>query len=157
MRIKCLVFLAIFSLFSFADAKTSFTEVRRSGVVGWVIDGDTFKLSTGEKIRLIGVDTPEYQPWRHHVERYGKEASAYSKKLLINRKVLLVGDVKPADKFGRTLAYVYLENGMFVNLHLVEEGYAQAMRYPPNTRYSKLFQEAQKKAKSQKKGLWKKG
>lgn len=132
----------------------SFAYPQKEGVVGRVIDGDTFVLKTGEKIRLIGVDTPEYRPSQHIDKYYGKEASAYSKKLLLNQAVVLESDTKKIDKYDRFLAYVYLKNGKFVNLHLVEEGYAKARYYAPNGRYRKLFGEAEKKAKSLRKGLW---
>ena len=128
---------------------------RRSGLVHWVIDGDTFQLETGERVRLIGVDTPEYQPWKKKIQYYGQEASVYSKQMLNQKKVWLEADVKKKDKYGRSLAYVYLENGEFVNLRLVEEGYARAKYYKPNGRYRKIFKDAEKKAKASQKGMWK--
>ena len=122
--------------------------------VQWVVDGDSFKTETGEKIRLIGVDTPEYQPWKHHVDYYGKEAAEYAQKLLYKKKVFLEYDVDKKDKYDRTLAYVYLENGRFVNEELVSEGYARAKYYKPNGKYYGVFKKAQQEAKSLKKGLW---
>ncbi len=129
-------------------------ESQREGRVHWVIDGDTFELETGERIRLIGVDTPEYQPWKNRIHFYGKEASAFSKNILNGKKVLLESDVEEKDRYGRTLAYVYLENGLFVNQTLVENGFARAKYYAPNGRYRKLFKETEQNAKKLKKGMW---
>ena len=124
------------------------------GTVGWVIDGDTFQLDTGQRIRSIGVDTPEYQPWKHRADFYGKEAFLFAKRLLKDKKVLLERDVSENDKYGRRLAYVYLEDGTFVNRLLVAEGFARAKNYPPDSRYKKTLREAEKEAKTLKKGLW---
>ena len=127
---------------------------KRTAVVGRVIDGDTFVLLSGERVRLIGIDTPEYEPWKNRVDFYGLEASNYSRKLLSDKKVVLEFDVKDKDKYERTLAYVYLEDGEFVNRRLVEEGYARAKYYAPNGRYRVIFKEAEEKARLAKKGIW---
>lgn len=120
----------------------------------WVIDGDTFQLASGEKVRLIGVDTPEYAPWKQRVGFYGKEAWEYARRLLTGQKVLLEEDVQPKDKYRRRLAYVYLENGVFVNQLLVREGFAKARYYAPNGRYRRVLALAQQSAQEAKKGLW---
>lgn len=155
-RFLGLSLIAVLAFLSCSSPATSLEAPRRSGLVHWVIDGDTFQLETGERIRLIGVDTPEYQPWKKRVQFYGQEASAYSKQILSQKKVWLESDVTKKDKYGRTLAYVYLENGDFVNLRLVEEGYAKAKYYKPNGRHRKIFKDAEKKAKAARKGMWKK-
>lgn len=123
------------------------------------VDGDTFwvKHADGaeEKIRLIGVNTPEARnTGRTQVEYFGKEASAYVKKLLTGKRVRLEYDVQRLDRYQRTLAYVYLEDGTFLNAHLVEKGYATAATYPPNVKYSERFQELERRARSGEKGLW---
>ena len=129
-------------------AKEDLPTVRR------VIDGDTFDLDGGERVRLIGVDTPEYRPWKNRIDFFGKEASEYSRKLLTGKRVRLEKDVDPTDNYGRTLAYVYLEDGRFVNLLLVEEGYARAKYYSPNGRHYLEFKQSQDRARRSKKGLW---
>ena len=144
--------LAPFILFSPAD--TSANDNKAQAIVRWVIDGDTFQLDTGERVRFIGIDAPEYRPWAHRADFYGKEAFLYTKNLLKNKMVLLEKDVQKHDKYDRTLAYVYLEDGTFVNRLLAEEGYAQAKNYPPNGRYQKRLKEAEWKAKDLKKGMW---
>ncbi|MED4581602.1 thermonuclease family protein [Brevibacillus choshinensis] len=119
-----------------------------------VVDGDTVELSTGEKVRLIGVDTPETVKPNHPVEPYGKEASDFSKQLLTGQKVTLKFDVEPYDKYKRLLAYMYLQDGTFVNEKLVRDGYARIMTIPPNVAYADLFLEAEREARENNRGLW---
>ncbi|NRS47354.1 thermonuclease family protein [Brevibacillus sp. HB2.2] len=119
-----------------------------------VVDGDTFELDSGEKVRMIGVDTPETVKPNHPVEPYGKEASNYSKELLTGKKVKLKFDVEPYDKYKRLLAYVYLEDGTFVNEKLVRDGYARIMTIPPNVAQAELFLAAEREAREQNRGLW---
>jgi micrococcal nuclease len=80
-----------------------------------VVDGDTIILSNGEKVRLIGVDTPETVRPNTPVEYYGKEASAFTKKMVEGKPVRLEYDWQQRDKYGRLLAYVYLMDGTFIN------------------------------------------
>lgn len=122
-----------------------------------VIDGDTFVvLAAGkeQKVRLIGVNTPEIHHPIKGVEYYGREAGAYTEKLLRGKKVRLDTDVEPRDRYGRLLAYAYLEDGTFVNAHLVEQGYAQVMTVPPNVRFTGRFIELQREARAAGRGLW---
>jgi len=118
-----------------------------------VIDGDTIVLENGTHIRYIGINTPETKDPRKPVEYFGKEASAENTKLVLNKKVRLEYGVQN-DPFKRTLAYVYLEDGTFVNAYLVENGYAYASTYPPNVKYQDKFRELERKARENKKGLW---
>ena len=129
-----------------------------------IVDGDTIVARFNgkeEKVRFIGVNTPE-STTRH--EPYGKEASAYTKKELKNKKIYLEKDVGERDKYGRILAYIWLEKpasfaekeiraGMF-NARLVAEGYAQVMTVPPNVKYADLFVRLQREAREANKGLW---
>ena len=78
-----------------------------------VVDGDTIILSTKERVRLIGVDTPETKHPNKPVEQYGKEASAFTTRIVEGKKVTLEYDQEKRDKYGRLLAYVYLEDGTF--------------------------------------------
>ncbi len=146
--------LALLVIFSVLLPSLCAASSKSEGVVHWVIDGDTFELKNGQRIRLIGVDSPEYQPWKRKPEFYGKEASLYLRHLLNKKKVRLQKDAQAKDNYGRTLAYVYLENGEFVNLLLVQKGYAKAKNYPPNNRYRDLLKKAQQEAKQNKRGLW---
>jgi len=119
-----------------------------------VVDGDTFEVENGAKVRMIGVDTPESVKPNHPVEPYGKEASNFTKRLLTGKEVTLKFDVEPKDRYGRWLAYVYLQDGTFVNELLVREGYAQVMTIPPNVAHQELFLQAQREARENNRGLW---
>ena len=133
-----------------------------------MIDGDTVKLSDGERVRLIGIDTPESRynkklirdSKRSHKDidsiiKMGKEASLFTKNLVEGKKVRLDFDVDKYDKYGRLLAYVYLEDGTFVNGKIIEEGYAQCMTIPPNVKHADMFVKLEREARNKGKGFWK--
>ena len=124
------------------------------------VDGDTFWVDDGSekglKIRLIGVNTPETVDPRKPVEYYGKEASNYVKNILTGKKVRLEFDVGRVDRYGRTLAYVFLKDGTFLNADLIENGYGQVMTVPPNVKYLVKFLDSERVARENKRGLWKK-
>jgi len=130
------------------------TEVR---VVG-VVDGDTIEIccvrGKREKVRYIGVDTPETKHPRKGVEPLGKEAAEANRRLVGGHHIRLEFDVGQRDRYGRLLAYVYLEDGTFVNAWLVRNGYAQVMTVPPNVRYQELFLRLQREAREAGRGLW---
>jgi micrococcal nuclease len=115
--------------------------------------GDTLELSTGEQVRLIGVDTPETKHPRKPVQAFGQEASAFTTQLVEGKKVRLEFDVRRKDKYRRTLAYVYVED-LMLNLELVRHGYAQVATVPPNVKYQELFLNLQREAREAKRGLW---
>lgn len=131
-----------------------------------VVDGDTavFMLESGaeEKTRFIGVDTPEST---NSIEAYGKEAAAYTAGVLTpGRRVYLEQDVEERDRYGRLLAYVWLEEPSAIsdaevrakmfNAHLALEGYAQQMTIQPNSRYAELFTRYVREAREDERGLW---
>lgn len=122
--------------------------------VSKVIDGDTIELENGETVRLIGIDTPETVHPSKAVEYYGKEASDFTRMLVEEKQVKLEFDVQKLDKYNRLLAYVYLEDGTFLNAELVKEGYAKVSTYPPNVKYADLFTKLQKEARENNRGLW---
>ena len=122
-----------------------------------VVDGDTFVIEyegAQEKVRLIGVDTPEsVHPNKEKNTEFGNEVSSYSKEQLTGKKVALEFDVEKRDKYGRLLAYVYLDGQMY-NKILLEKGYAKIATYPPNVKYVDDFTKIQKQAREDKQGLW---
>jgi len=122
-----------------------------------VVDGDTIQVEIDdkiEKIRMIGIDTPEsVHPDEEKNTENGKKASEYTKKLLTGKSVTLELDVQERDKYGRILAYVYL-NGRMVNKKLLSDGYAKVATFPPNVKYVQEFTKLEEKAREAKKGLW---
>lgn len=122
-----------------------------------VVDGDTFEVDfngTKEKIRLIGVDTPEsVHPDANKNSEDGKIASEYTKGYLEGKEVALEFDAQERDKYGRLLAYAWI-NGEMYNKHLLSAGYAQVATYPPNIKYVDDFTALQKTARENKVGLW---
>jgi micrococcal nuclease len=126
-------------------------EVRR------VTDGDTFVATVGgreERVRVIGVDTPESVAPNRPVEPYGKQASAFAERALDGATVRLAGDAEPRDRYGRMLAYVWLGDGTFWNALLAAEGYAQQLTVPPNVTYAGLFRRLVAEARRSRRGLW---
>jgi len=117
-----------------------------------VIDGDTIEIEGGQKVRYIGIDTPETLDPRKPVQCFGVEASNYNKQLVEGKRVRLEKDISETDKYGRLLRYVYLGD-VFINLKLVQEGYASSYSYPPDIKHQEQFVEAQKMAREQNKGL----
>lgn len=147
-----LIFIAaLFFITGFGNAPAP--EDSSLFLVAKVIDGDTIKLANGEKARYIGIDTPETKHPKKAVQYFGKEAYEANKKLVEGKKVRLEFDVQPTDKYGRLLAYVYVDD-IFVNAWLVENGYAQVATYPPNVKYQELFSKLQREARENNRGLW---
>ena len=131
------------------EAKEGFAVVER------VIDGDTFVIEGGERVRLIGCDTPESKhPDDSKNVEAGIVAAAYTKELLEDKEIYILLDVQERDRYGRILAYVYLPDGTFLNEHLLEEGYARTMTMPPNVAFKDLLIAAQNRARKAKKGIW---
>jgi len=119
-----------------------------------VIDGDTIKVSELGSLRLIGIDTPETRDPRKPVQCFGVEASNRAKELLSGKKVYLEFDpANRIDKFGRTLAYVYREDGYFFNAEMVRDGFANSYTKFPHPRLEE-FNGYSKSAREGQKGLW---
>ncbi len=120
-----------------------------------VVDGDTIELENGQKVRYIGINTPETVDPRRPVQCFGIESSLANKKLVEGKAVTLEKDVSETDKYGRLLRYVYLGN-VFVNEYLVRNGFAQVSSYPPDVKYQNIFLKAQQEARRIRLGLWNK-
>jgi len=124
-----------------------------------VIDGDTIDVSIGghrERVRLIGIDTPETKKPNTAVQCYGPEASTFTKTLLPTDVALhLERDVVARDDYGRMLAYVYLAaDGQFVNLAIIRNGYARPLTIAPNSAHADEFVAAARVAEAGNVGLW---
>lgn len=147
------------------DTATDVPRVRQGHVVR-VVDGDTIHVQilggAKEKVRLIGIDTPEV---RAPVEEYGKEASAFTKDLLLDKEVWLELDVEHRDRYDRLLAYVWLREPQkgdraemaqqMANAIIIAGGYANQLTVPPNVRYTQHFRDLEKQARNDQRGLWK--
>jgi micrococcal nuclease len=122
-----------------------------------VVDGDTIIVDMNgkqERVRLIGVDTPETVHPQKPVEYFGKEASEFTKSMVEGKKVRLEYDWQDRDKYGRLLAYVYLADGTFLNAEIIKQGYGFAYtRFP--FKYLEEFRQYEKEARKERKGLWK--
>lgn len=124
----------------------NFSDVEKYKVK-FVIDGDTFILSDGRKVRLIGIDTPE------RFKDYYGEAKKRMMELVLYKDVLLVKDISEVDKYNRLLRYVYVDN-IFVNLKMIEDGYARALIISPDVKYRQVFIDAQNIAIKNGLGIW---
>ncbi len=148
--INSLILVLLSMLFLSAEAQ----QIWRTCVK--VIDGDTIVLDGNEIVRLIGIDTPETKEPRKPVQHYGTEAYEFMKRLVEGKKVRLAYDLKEKDKYGRTLAYVYLEDGTFLNAEVVKQGYGFVYRYFP-FKYFDEFKQYEREARENEIGLWSDG
>ncbi|MFH2137026.1 MAG: thermonuclease family protein [Candidatus Omnitrophota bacterium] len=136
-------------------------------LVDRVVDGDTLKLNNGQRVRLLGLDTPEYHEsdklFRDSrrlkkdvkdIQAMGYDAYQYTRKLVEKKMVKLEFDVEKADKYGRLLAYVYLKDGTFVNAYLLRDGQASVCIIEPNVRYKKMFIGLEEQARAENLGIW---
>ncbi len=125
--------------------------------VVYVYDGDTIKLKNGKKVRLIGIDTPEIGKDGKEDECFAKEARQKAIDLLAKKRVKIETDStqEKYDKYGRLLAYIFLEDGTNINKFLIQEGYAKEFTYKQKPyKYQKEFKKAENTAKENKKGIW---
>ena len=118
--------------------------------VSRVIDGDTIVVSGGERVRYVGVDTPEVG---EDAEPFGPEATELNRRLVEGRSVLLVKDTSDRDRFGRLLRFAYAD-GILVNAELVREGYAQAVVFPPDDEHAGCFAALEEEARTGRRGMW---
>lgn len=128
-------------------------------VVVAVTDGDTIRVRIAgreERVRLIGIDTPETHGPGGLRECFGAEATARTKAMLPEgTEVDLVRDVEARDRYGRLLAYVYRRpEKTFVNMALAREGFAAPLTVPPNVTHADDFREAAAAAREAGRGLW---
>ncbi len=118
-----------------------------------VIDGDTIEIEGSQRIRYIGIDSPETVNPNIKTQCFGTAAAGKNKELVEGKRVSLEKDVSETDKYGRLLRYVYLGDQL-VNELLVREGYAHALSYPPDTKYQNQLNQAQEEAQQGSRGMW---
>lgn len=122
--------------------------------VRWVADGDTIVLTGGERVRYAGINAPEVAHDGETGEPYGEEARRFNQKLVLGRWLNLELAEEPRDHYGRLLAYVFLEDGTFVNGELVQQGYAHLLRRQSKVRYWERLLNLQRQALKEKRGMW---
>ncbi len=129
------------------------------GTVTHIVDGDTFDMadSTGHIIRIrpIGINADEMNDNSHGKKGpFAKAAKEYLTQLIDNKALRLEMDIQQTDKYGRTLAYVYVNDTVFVNAEMVKQGLAVIETIPPNVKYVDFFYRLQVEAREAKKGMW---
>lgn len=122
--------------------------------VAYVYDGDTFKSATGEKIRLLGINTPEIMHGSEPGQVMGNEATQALKRMITGKTVRLAFDRERRDVYGRTLAQVYLRNGTWVNGEMIRLGFAHVYTFTPNFRWAKRLILLERPARKQRLGIW---
>ena len=155
-RAAALVLIVVSLSLLTLSSGVSFARESLEGPVVRVVDGDTIRVRLGprvEKVRYIGIDTPEVRHPTRGEEPGGREASTINRTLVSGRTVRLEMDVQARDRHGRLLAYVWVGDTM-VNAELVRLGYAQVMTVPPNVRHQALFLDLQRQARARGRGLW---
>jgi micrococcal nuclease len=141
------------------DSSHDLREAQLTGRVTRVVDGDTIKVrlrDRTETVRYIGVDTPESVKPGVPVQCFAKQASDFNRRLVAGRVVRLRLGLEHRDRYGRLLAYVFVEGGrtVFVNAILLRRGYARTLAIPPNTRLAARFDRLERRAMRRGRGLW---
>ncbi len=132
----------------------SWVSQERWVTVQRVLDGDTFKTTQGEKIRLLGINTPEIRHDTSPAQPFGNAAKKVLTRLIEGKQVRLGFDKEKKDKYGRTLAHVYLRDGLWVNAELVRLGMAHVYTFVPNIKKAKALTHIENSAIQNKIGMW---
>ena len=121
-----------------------------------VVDGDTIILESGERVRLLGVNAPEVNHPKKPVEAFGKEAAEFTQRMVEGKLVRfsLISHVSKQDKYSHTLAYVFLQDGTFVNTEIIRQGYGFVVRSSPPLKYEPEFVQLELNAREKRWGLW---
>jgi micrococcal nuclease len=146
------IFCISFSFFAIGAGP----ECREQGIVTWIVDGDTIIVKLhkkSEKVRLLGIDTPEFHNKNNKREYFAYEAFIYTKEHLKGKSICLVKDPQnDRDIYGRLLRYVYI-NGRLFNAELVREGYAE-IYYKGDHSMKTFFSHLQDEARRTGRGMW---
>ncbi len=116
-------------------------------IVTHIVDGDTFDIASGERVRMIGIDTPE------RGKHFYKEASVRLAELIDGKEVTLTKDISETDRYGRLLRHVYYDD-VWINKQMIEEGYAKFVTFPPDVAHVEIFKQAQREARNNELGVW---
>jgi micrococcal nuclease len=117
--------------------------------VTFVYDGDTIRIETGQKVRLLGIDAPEYD------QPLGQETNLYLRNLVLGKEVTIEYDLEKTDKYGRLLCYIFL-NQVLINEEILKNGFAKTLFIPidKKLKYRNLFIKTESIAKEKKIGIW---
>jgi len=144
LTLVCLLFY-LFQQASYADTWDR---------VKWVIDGDTVVLANGQKVRYIGINSPELARDGNKAEPYGNAAKRFNASLVDRKSIRLGFDKERNDRYERLLAYIFLKDGTFVNAEILSNGYAYLLVHRPNIKHNSVMLQSQRAAMSAKKGIW---
>jgi len=146
-KLSICIIAALILFFLLSPSHAEIYKVKR------VIDGDTLLLINGERVRLIGVDTPETKHPQKRVQYYGREAYLFTKQMVGGKEARFEFERQKRDRYGRLLAYVYLSDETFLNAELIKQGYGFAYtRFP--FKYMEEFRRYEREARENRKGLW---
>jgi len=135
-----------------AAAEPGIPDGATPAVVDYVHDGDTLFLDDGRKVRMLGIDTPEIGA---NLACYGPEATDLLRQMLPEgTMVWVLSDIEPTDQYGRSLLFVYTEDGTNVNIAMLEKGAAQVEMYSPNYLFRDQIEAAEQAARDAGAGLW---
>jgi len=123
--------------------------------VAYIFDGDTFRTRSGERIRLLGINTPEVAHNAQAEQPYARAARRKLTQLILGKSVRLSLDREKTDTYGRTLAQVYLRDGRWVNQIMVAEGLAHVYTFTPNVYWADALLRTEQTARRDMRGLWK--
>ncbi len=160
MKMKNIFFVGFIFIILVSGCLPDAQEKVAHSYVVRVIDGDTVILAGGERLRLIGIDTPEVRhrvagEWVYDPEPFAIEATEYNRNLVENRSVKIEYDIEKRDRYDRLLGYLFCEDNELINKKLLRKGLATVYTFPPNVKYREKFVSAQKKAMQENIGLWK--
>jgi micrococcal nuclease len=150
--------LILMTMFSFAgcmggiDSEPTTNAVTQEFVTS-VIDGDTVELASGERVRYIGIDTPETHHPDKPVECYGERATERNRELVEGKEVELVSEGENRDQYGRLLRHVFVD-GTFVNSQMIWEGFARARSFGEPSKFHQVFVQMEVVARDAERGLW---
>ncbi|MDQ6954165.1 MAG: thermonuclease family protein [Mariprofundaceae bacterium] len=155
MNMKAMILFTLLCLPAISAAGTlSWMAEERWVTVSKVYDGDTFKTRRGEKIRFLGLNTPETRHGDEPGQVGGKQAKVALTKLILGKQVRLRFDKEKKDRYKRTLAQVWMRDGLWVNGWLMRQGYAHVYTFEPNSRWAKKLLQEERIARAEKLGIW---
>ncbi len=131
-------------------------KTTKSVRVRWVIDGDTVVLTDGQRLRYLGINTPEIDHKLQQGQPYAYVAKRLNRRLVDDQKIRLEFERERKDRYGRLLAYAFLLDGTFVNREMLARGYGYVYPSKQPGRYDELLLKTQREAMTAKKGIWKK-